>query len=80
MGHDEELALEKRATTGKVALLLTKGWSFVPGEEWRVDLAGQWSPVGVDEGERRLYYDTVATLLICLIPKMVGYTLETNGR
>jgi len=45
----DEVALEKRGSDGKVALLLIKGWSFVPGEEWRVDLAGQWSPVGVDE-------------------------------
>jgi hypothetical protein len=52
-GYDEDAALEKRASTGKVALLLTKGWSFVPGEEWRVDLAGQWSPVAVDEGEEK---------------------------
>jgi hypothetical protein len=48
--NGDDVGREKRASNGKVALLLVKGWSFVPGEEWRVDLAGQWSPVGVDEG------------------------------
>lgn len=34
---------------GRVALSLIPGWSFVPGEEWRVDLAADWSTSECDE-------------------------------
>jgi hypothetical protein len=34
---------------GRVALSLVPGWSFVPGEEWRVDLAADWSTSECDE-------------------------------
>lgn len=50
MHSDEDVALEAHGTNGRVALLLQREWSFVPGDEWRVDFAGGWSPVGVDEG------------------------------
>jgi hypothetical protein len=36
---------------GRVALSLIKGWSFVPGEDWRVDWVAEWDRVGGDEGE-----------------------------
>ncbi|KAJ9123891.1 hypothetical protein QFC22_000679 [Naganishia vaughanmartiniae] len=34
---------------GRVALSLIPGWSFVPREEWRVDLAANWSTSDCDE-------------------------------
>ena len=39
---------------GRVALSLLKGWSFVPGEDWRVDLVAEWDRLGGDEGEQTL--------------------------
>lgn len=30
---------------------LKDGWRWIPGEDWRVDMAGTWSAVGVDAGE-----------------------------
>lgn len=34
---------------------LKQGWSWIPGEEWRVDVSGLWSDVGVDAGKFNLY-------------------------
>lgn len=33
----------------KMILALEDGWGFIPGEDWRVDVCGFWSEVGVDE-------------------------------
>lgn len=36
---------------GRVSLRLVNGWSFVPGEEWRVDYAAKWAKGAADESE-----------------------------
>lgn len=36
---------------GKREQELRDGWKWVPGEEWRVDVSGLWSDVGVDTGK-----------------------------
>lgn len=36
---------------GRIALSLVKGWSFVPGEDWRVDWVAEWDRMGGDDGE-----------------------------
>ncbi|KAJ9097589.1 hypothetical protein QFC21_004623 [Naganishia friedmannii] len=38
-----------QSSDGRVALSLIPGWSFVPREEWRVDLAANWSTSDCDE-------------------------------
>ncbi|WOO76555.1 Peroxisomal membrane protein PEX28 [Vanrija pseudolonga] len=43
---------EDRPESGdRMALALKDKWSFVPGEDWRVDVCGLWSEVGTDPGE-----------------------------
>lgn len=37
-----------------LALALKDGWAFVEGEEWKVDLCGEWSGSTVDAGARSL--------------------------
>ncbi|WWD22096.1 hypothetical protein CI109_106585 [Kwoniella shandongensis] len=39
----------EREAEAKRVLALKEGWEWVPGEDWRVDGAGLWSDVGVDE-------------------------------
>lgn len=40
---------EDRPESGdRMALALKDKWSFVPGEDWRVDVCGLWSEVGTD--------------------------------
>jgi hypothetical protein len=34
---------------------LKQGWSWIPGEDWRVDVSGLWSDVGVDAGKFNFY-------------------------
>lgn len=41
----------ERQGSGKVALSLVEGWSFVPGEEWRVDYVAEWDRRGGDDSE-----------------------------
>ncbi|WWC67825.1 uncharacterized protein I206_101742 [Kwoniella pini CBS 10737] len=40
----------------KLILALKEGWDWVPGEDWRIDVRGEWSESGVDE-EGWLYTD-----------------------
>ena len=37
-----------------LALALKDGWAFVEGEEWKVDLCGDWSGSAVDPGKLRV--------------------------
>lgn len=45
----EALPSSPSSSDGRVALSLIPGWSFVPNEEWRVDLAADWSTSECDE-------------------------------
>lgn len=42
---------DERREGGRVSLRLVNGWSFVPGEEWRVDYAAKWAKGAADESE-----------------------------
>lgn len=43
---------------------LREGWKWIPGEEWRVDVSGLWSEVGVDAGgSSRLFKSNDAILI-----------------
>ena len=48
--HDAE-GKESSKKEDKIVLDLQPGWTFIPNEEWRVDVCGLWSDVGTDEGE-----------------------------
>ncbi|ODN80394.1 hypothetical protein L202_02645 [Cryptococcus amylolentus CBS 6039] len=46
-----ETTLSPEADEGVEAqvLALKPGWEWVPGEEWRVDMSGEWSEFGIDD-------------------------------
>ncbi|TYJ56296.1 hypothetical protein B9479_002986 [Cryptococcus floricola] len=46
-----ETTLSPEADEGVEAqvLALKPGWEWVPGEEWRVDMSGEWSGFGIDD-------------------------------
>lgn len=49
---DSAWAVEEIGDEGpNMVLGLKDHWSFVPGEDWRVDVCGLWSEVGTDAGE-----------------------------
>lgn len=39
------------ADDGRMAMALIPGWSFVPGEDWRVDVPALWCEGGADPGK-----------------------------
>lgn len=39
---------EEDTPDGPMVLALKDGWTFVPGEDWRVDVCGLWSETGTD--------------------------------
>lgn len=53
---------EASKSAGRNVPDLMEGWKWVPGEEWRVDVSGLWSDVGVDSGERDFRPDPVRAL------------------
>lgn len=41
-------AEEDKPDDGPMVLALQDGWTFIPGEDWRVDVCGLWSETGTD--------------------------------
>ena len=41
----------KETSAEESVLSLQEGWAWVPGEDWRVDMSGEWSEGGTDWGE-----------------------------
>lgn len=61
----------------QVAMSLEEGWEWVKGDEWRIDWIGEWSDVGVDEGE---VHDRENGLPCCRTLAHLGYAAHTPQR
>lgn len=50
-GDSGDVEGDASSDKSKAALSLVPGWSFVPGEDWRVDHVAEWDRRGCDDGE-----------------------------
>jgi hypothetical protein len=61
-------AVPETGTAGDASVLaLKRGWEYVPGEDWRVDVCGLWSEVGVNEGGSGAAPHHPSTITWCLV-------------